>query len=458
MTAITSSVGALDVQGIVSQLMMIERQPLNASQKRADQYNTQLSTVGKLSSSLSALQTALSSLSSGRFLQVFKASVSDASMGAVTATSGGSPGTYQIKVDNLATSRQLVFDQSGGATISDPKAAVSGAPDTLSFQINGKTQTVTLRDKPGDTVSLQTINDKINAAGIGVNATIVQNGGAYKLVLNSASSGTDNAFKIVTGTGSSDPDPTTGSSPTLAGLSQSAAAKTESRAAGDAKLTVNGVAITAGSNKVSSAVPGVDIDLYKAGEFTVSMSPDSAGVGKNLQSFVDAYNQVVGDVKAARSGALKGSASVLDIQSRLQQVLSTPVAGVDPVKSYAFLAQVGISLQKDGTLKLDQTAFNDALQKDKQAVTNLFGNSANTGFAQRFNNEINSMLGPSGVIETSKSTIRSKVSTETQLQSSLQARLDTKQSQLLQQYTNLNKTLAQMQSGSNSLFNMISSR
>ncbi|AOZ50322.1 flagellar filament capping protein FliD [Chromobacterium vaccinii] len=456
MTAITSSVGALDVQGIVSQLMMIERQPLNASQKRADQYNTQLSTVGKLSSSLSALQTALSSLSSGRFLQVFKASVSDASMGAVTATSGGSPGTYQIKVDNLASSRQLVFDQSGGASIKDPKAAVSGAPDTISFQINGKTQTVKLRDNPGDAVSLQTINDKINAAGIGVNATVVQNNGEYKLVLNSASSGTDNEFKIVSGTGSSDSNSTTGS--TLAGLSQSAAAGTESRNAGNAKLTVNGVAITAGSNKVSSAVPGVDIDLYKAGEFTVSMSPDSAGVGKNLQSFVDAYNQVVGDVKAARGGVLKGSASVLDIQSRLQQVLSTPVAGVDPVKSYAFLAQVGISLQKDGTLKLDQTAFNDALQKDKQAVTNLFGNSANTGFAQRFNNEINSMLGPSGVIETSKSTIRSKVSTETQLQSSLQARLDTKQSQLLQQYTNLNKTLTQMQSGSNSLFNMISSR
>ncbi|WP_046168349.1 flagellar filament capping protein FliD, partial [Chromobacterium vaccinii] len=346
--------------------------------------------------------------------------------------------------------------QSGGASIKDPKAAVSGAPDTISFQINGKTQTVKLRDNPGDAVSLQTINDKINAAGIGVNATVVQNNGEYKLVLNSASSGTDNEFKIVSGTGSSDSNSTTGS--TLAGLSQSAAAGTESRNAGNAKLTVNGVAITAGSNKVSSAVPGVDIDLYKAGEFTVSMSPDSAGVGKNLQSFVDAYNQVVGDVKAARGGVLKGSASVLDIQSRLQQVLSTPVAGVDPVKSYAFLAQVGISLQKDGTLKLDQTAFNDALQKDKQAVTNLFGNSANTGFAQRFNNEINSMLGPSGVIETSKSTIRSKVSTETQLQSSLQARLDTKQSQLLQQYTNLNKTLTQMQSGSNSLFNMISSR
>lgn len=68
------------------------------------------------------------------------------------------------------------------------------------------------------------------------------------------------------------------------------------------------------------------------------------------------------------------------------------------------------------------------------------------------------MLDPKGVIETSKATIRTKVSTETQLQSSLQSRLDTKQAQLIRQYTALNKTLAEMQSGSSSLFNLISSK
>ncbi|OHX12819.1 flagellar protein [Chromobacterium sphagni] len=452
MTAITSSVGALDVQGIVSQLMMIERQPLNASLNRSDQYNTQLSTVGKLNSSLSALQTAMTSLSSGRFLQVFKATVSDSSMAAVSTTSGGNSGTYQVAVNNLATNRQLVFDQAGGQNIADPKTAISGAPDQLTFQINGKAQTVKLRDKPGDAVSLQTINDKINAAGIGLNATIVQNGGQYKLVLASVDSGTDNQFTI-TG-GGQDSHSTAGSS--LAGLTQSDNGAKESQNAQNASLTVNGVAITAGSNKVSDAIPGVEIDLYKAGSFTVSLSPDSAGVGKGLQAFVDAYNQVVSDVKAARSGTMKGNSSILDIQTRLQQVLSTPVAGADPVNSVAFLSQAGISLQKDGTLKLDQTAFNDALKKDKQAVTNLFGNAANTGFAQRFNQEINAMLGPTGLIETSKATIKSRVSTETQLQSSLQARLDSKQTQLLQQYTALNKTLAQMQAGSNSLLSLIS--
>ncbi|MEJ8675826.1 flagellar filament capping protein FliD [Chromobacterium amazonense] len=452
MAAITSSVGVLDVQGIVSQLMMIERQPLNASLGKTDQYNTQLSTVGRLSSSLSALQTAMTSLSSGRFLQVFKASVSDASMAAVSTTSGGNAGTFQISVQNLASNRQLVFDQAGGQPITDTKAALNNAPDQLTFQINGKTQTIKLRDKPGDPVSLQTINDKINAASIGVNASLVENNKQFKLVLTAASSGTDNQFTI----GGSDHDSGNTAGSTLAGLTQSDAAGKESQNAQNASLTVNGVAVSAGSNRISSAVAGVEIDLYKPGSFTVSLASDNAGINKNLQSFVDAYNQVVSDVKDARKGALKGNASILDIQSRLQQVLSVGVAGADPVNSYAFLSQVGISLQKDGTLKVDQNAFNDALKKDKQAVANLFGNADNTGFAQRFNQVINSMLGPTGLIETSKASIKSRVDQEAQLQSSLQARLDTKQSQLLQQYTSLNKTLAQMQTSSSSLFNLIS--
>ncbi|OHX16188.1 flagellar protein [Chromobacterium amazonense] len=452
MAAITSSVGVLDVQGIVSQLMMIERQPLNASLGKTDQYNTQLSTVGRLSSSLSALQTAMTSLSSGRFLQVFKASVSDGAMASVSTTTGGNTGTYQISVDKLATNRQLVFDRLGGETISKSDAVVSTKLDQLTFQVGGKTQTVKLIDKPGDAVTLQTINDKINAAGIGINSSIVQNGKDYKLVLVAANSGTDNQFSIA----GSDHDSGNTSGSTLAGLTQSDAAGKESLNAQNASLTVNGVAVSAGSNRISSAVAGVEIDLYKPGSFTVSLASDNAGINKNLQSFVDAYNQVVSDVKDARKGALKGNASILDIQSRLQQVLSVGVEGADPVNSYAFLSQVGISLQKDGTLKVDQNAFNDALKKDKQAVANLFGNANNTGFAQRFNQAINSMLGPTGLIETSKASIKSRVDQEAQLQSSLQARLDTKQSQLLQQYTNLNKTLAQMQAGSSSLFNLIS--
>ncbi|UGA39162.1 hypothetical protein JOS77_06080 [Chromobacterium haemolyticum] len=128
MAGITTSVGSLDVQTIVSQLMAIDSRPLVASQKKLEGYNTQLSDLGKIGSALSALQSAITSLSSGSFLQAFKVSSSDTSVAGVSTTSGGVNGTYVVNVAKLATSRQLVFDQFNGADIKDAKTEITGAP------------------------------------------------------------------------------------------------------------------------------------------------------------------------------------------------------------------------------------------------------------------------------------------------------------------------------------------
>ncbi|AXT49201.1 MULTISPECIES: flagellar filament capping protein FliD [Chromobacterium] len=455
MAGITTSVGSLDVQTIVSQLMAIDSRPLVASQKKLDGYNTQLSDLGKIGSALSALQSAITSLSTGSFLQAFKVSSSDTSVAGVSTTSGGVNGTYVVNVAKLATSRQLVFDQFNGVDIKDAQAEITGAPDELKFTINGKEQTVKLRDKPGDKVTLQSISDKINAEGMGVNASVVKNGDNYKLVVASTASGTDNKFTI--SAGGTDSGSTSGS--TLAGLTQSPTAANESKDAGNADLTVNGVQVSSGSNKVSNAIPGVELDLYKGGagvSTTVTLNQDTAGIGKNLQSFVDAYNQVLSSIKDARGGSMKGNASVLSIQQKLQDVLTKSIPGVDPVNSYAYLSQVGIAIQKDGTLKLDQTKFNDALKKDPTAVKNLFGNTSTTGIAQLLNKEINSLLGPTGVVESSKTSINTRISTEKASQDALTARLAARQKQYIQQYTALNSTLSKMTAATNNLSGLMS--
>ncbi|PTU72378.1 flagellar filament capping protein FliD [Chromobacterium haemolyticum] len=455
MAGITTSVGALNVQEIVTQLMAIDSRPLVASQKKLDGYNTQLSDLGKIGSALSALQSAITSLSSGSFLQAFKVSSSDTSVAGVSTTSGGVNGTYVVNVAKLATSRQLVFDQFNGADIKDAKTEITGAPSELKFTINGKEQTVKLKDNPGDKVTLQSISDKINAEGMGVNASVVKNGDNYKLVVASTASGTDNKFTI--SAGGTDSGSTSGS--TLAGLTQSSTAANESKDAGNADLTVNGVQVSSGSNKVSNAIPGVELDLYKGGagvSTTVTLNQDTAGIGKNLQSFVDAYNQVLSSIKDARGGSMKGNASILSIQQKLQDVLTKSIPGVDPVNSFAYLSQAGIAIQKDGTLKLDQTKFNDALKKDPTAVKNLFGNTSSNGIAQLLNKEINSLLGPSGVVESSKSSINSRISTEKASQDALTARLAARQKQYIQQYTALNSTLAKMQASTNNLSGLMS--
>ena len=99
MASITTSVGTLDVQSIVSQLMTIEQQPLQVSQQRSSKYNTQLSSIGQISSALSALQSSASKMSTGAFLQQFKASSTDTSIANVATTTGGVAGSYALNVN-----------------------------------------------------------------------------------------------------------------------------------------------------------------------------------------------------------------------------------------------------------------------------------------------------------------------------------------------------------------------
>lgn len=451
MASITTSVGPLDVQTIVSQLMAIEQQPLQASQQRVSKFNTQLSDLGKIGSALSALQTSASKLSTGAFLQQFKASSTDTSVAGVTTTSGGVAGSYTLNVTQLAKPRQLVFDQFNGAAVTDPAAALSGAPTSLSLTVGGKTTAINLTPSPTDTVSLKSISDRINQSALGVSASVVQSNGQYKLVLASNNSGADNAFSI--SAGGTDSGAASGS--TLAGLTQSATAASESYNASNAQLTVNGVNVSASSNHLTDIIGGVNVDITKVGQSTITMSTDNSGIAASLQGFVDAFNQVKASVDSARGGSLKANASILSIQQKLTGILANPVAGADPVSSFAYLAQVGISIQKDGTMKLDQTAFNKALSSNPTAVANLFGNSSSTGFGDRFNAAINDLLGPSGVVETSKSSINTRLTTENSLQSSLNSRLTARQAQYIQQYTALNSALAQMQQATTNLAGLL---
>ncbi|MEJ8674147.1 flagellar filament capping protein FliD [Chromobacterium amazonense] len=458
--SISASAGPLDVQSIVSQLIRADSQPLTQSQQRQSNYQSEISTLGQVSSALSALQSAASTLASGTFLQQFSATSSDSTVAAASSTSGGVAGTYVLNVTQMAQARQLVFDKNpDGSAITDQNAAIAGAPSSLTFNVAGKSSTVNL-SSGGSAISLSSIASSINGAGIGVSASIVQYNNNYSLVLNSTQAGTSNAFSITAG--GSDSNGTSGN--TLAGLQQSTTAAGESTNAADALMTVNGVNVSSGSNSVSNVINGVNLTLEKVGQTTINMSQNTANITSTLQSFVGAYNQVVSAINSATSSSKTVgstpqntdiSSDLSNLQQQLAGILGTPMKGVDPVSSYAYLAQVGITQNVDGTLALNSTTFNAALTANPSAVSNLFGNAQNTGVGNIFNNTINNLLGPTGTITISQNNLNSQVTTEQQLQQRLQDQLNSEQSSLLTEYSNLNSELASMEQASTSMANLI---
>jgi flagellar hook-associated protein 2 len=153
---------------------------------------------------------------------------------------------------------------------------------------------------------------------------------------------------------------------------------TQAVAAQDAKLTVNGVAVTSGSNSVTGAIEGVSLTLAKAGTTTVTVGRDAAGVTQAVQGFVKAYNDLdtlLGDLtkfdpQTNSGGLLLGDGTARAIQSQLRTALSSALSG--RADTLRVLSQVGVSFQRDGALALDGGKLSQALASDPAGVARLF--------------------------------------------------------------------------------------
>lgn len=377
----------LDVEGIVTKLMSVEQQPLALLQKKETSYQAKLSGFGTLKGALSSFQTAVQGLSDITKFQGVRASAADPTIATASGDATAVPGTYALKVSQLAQAQKLV----AAGTASQLTAISTG---TISFDFGtvtgaafasagGGVKTVTI-DSTNN--SLAGIRDAINKAGVGVTATIVNDGTAtpYRLALTSNSTGAASSMKItVSDTGSGDLGTLLTNDPAGATLTQTAAAQ-------DAKFTIDGIDVSKPSNTVKDVIGGVTLNLLKENPVTatnVTVSRDTAAVTTAVNGFVKAYNdisQTLRDAAAYNSSTktaaiLNGEASVRTIQSQIRGVLTAPVAG--GASAFSRLSEVGVTLQKDGLLAVDSTKLASAIDGHFSDLAGLFaaaGKSSNS--------------------------------------------------------------------------------
>lgn len=463
--SISSSTGPLDVQTLVSQLMTVAKQQLNRMNSQLQTETAQISDYGALSSDLTALQSALTPLSSGAFINTLKASSSNVNVLNATASNTANAGQYNITVNNLASSQNLAY--TGQASES---ASLGNLASTLSFSFgSGSSATVSLAADS----SLDDIATAINAAGIGVSASVVKADSSstpYRLVLTGNNVGADQTFSTSVAVNAG-VDTSTALSSSLSALSfldfdASAAVDattgsiTDSRLtaqAQDASLTVNGLTMNSSSNTVTNAVLGVSMNLTQTGSTVLSIARDDEAIQTQVQTFVTNFNKVISDAKTLYAGALQGDFNLVQLQSTFNSLLQTPISSADGSSKVAYLAQVGVSLQKDGSLSLDAAALKAAIANNATAVANVFGNNTGDGFAQRFNQAINDLLGPQGLVTTRTNSLNKMASDEKDAIAREQTRLDTMQQSYMTQYSNLNSALSKMQQTSTSLSSILKS-
>lgn len=396
MAITTGGLSGIDINGLVSQLMSIERQPLQKMTVKEVGLQAKISAYGNIKSGLTSFQSSLAKLNNiATFTGSTSASSSDDSAVKISASASSQASKYNIEVSQLATSQKLAsktFTKSsdvvgeGVITIDFGSYSSGFTPNTARTSIS-----VTI-DSTNNT--LEGVRDAINKANGGVSASIVNDGTGYRLALSSTQSGSANSMRIsVAEAGGS---PTNTDLNGLSALAYNPAATpapignmTQNQPAKDAIFKLDGITITKPTNVITDAVDGITLTLQKETTTAVqlSISKNAVSISAPLKEMIKSYNDLIKTMrdltKADTSKAKPGesnNAQVLNGES-LPRMIETELRGMmNQVLEFTGgdvkrLSQVGITINKDGVMSLDESKLNKAMADDPDGVTSLFASN-----------------------------------------------------------------------------------
>lgn len=369
-----SSAGSssIDVNSIVSQLMQVEGRRKTLLQKDEAGYQLKLSAVGSLSSSMSSFKSALDTVRWSSNFQSIKATSGDSTVFTAIASSTATAGTYNLEVTQLAKANMLT-----SSAYTDTTSAI--ATGALTIQVGtGAAKAVTIDSSNN---SLAGIKDAINKAGTDVNASIINDGSGYKLLLTSNKMGASNTVKLTVSGDSVGTDTDTSGLSNFMYDPAGTKNMTEIQTAQSATMKVGTLTITKDSNTVTDVIPGVTINLLKAQVGTpvsLTVSNDASVVSANVNKFVSEFNKLVKalkdiggyDAATKKSGPLAGDGTIRQVESQIRSVIGNAIPGLS--SGLNSLSQVGISTQKDGILAVDSSKLNAAISSNFNDIVKLF--------------------------------------------------------------------------------------
>lgn len=444
MVGITGIGSGLDINSIVGALVNAEKAPKEAQLARLERASTtKFSALGQLKGALGAFQTAIKDLNTPALFEKRTASSSNSSALTATASKTALAGSYKVTVERLASASKVA----SAALAGDFAATTDGQ---LTIKLGASDAGVNVDIASGDT--LVNIRDKLNTAlkDKGITANIVNNpaDGTSRLVLNAKNTGAGQDVSITTGAAGLSALAIDGGSEVVgnaAGYLQQAA---------DAEYTIDGLALKSPSNTVDGSIPDVTFTLLGKTEadkpLTVNVGQDKSGVTANIKKFVEAYNKLiattsqltsvvtVGEGKAPVVGGLVGDASVRALLSGVRNELVNP-AGQDGVR---VLADLGITTQKDGTLKIDDATLSKALTDNFDAVGAFF--TGDNGLMSRVNKRIDGFAKSGGVLEQRMSGLQSTLTGIDKQRETLNRRVEQMQARLLSQFNAMDSLVGQL--------------
>lgn len=445
----------LDVKNIISQLVALEKKPLDTLKVQAATVNTKISAFGQIKSLVSTLSDAAGKLTSLTGWNGVSTTSSDPKFVSATAIGGTLPTTFSVEVQSLAKAQATasaallpVGGALGAGTLRLELGQWSVAPASFTPSSGQPVEiSISASDKLSDVAS------KINGSGAGVTASILSDASGERLLLRSKSTGEESGFRLSVLEGA-DTDPQSAGNTDATGLSRLVAGATVTQAAANAKATVNGIAVSSGTNTFASTISGV---TFKAEQVTtaaidITVGKDESVIQSNIDGFVKAYNAINQllqdatkyDAKTNAAGLLQGDSTTVALQNSLRNAIQSVTTGGGAFKR---LADVGITQQRGGDLAVDSAKLSKALASNPDDVKGLFrntGGGAADGIAVQLKALTANLLSNDGFFKSKDDTLQLSLKRNSQDQARVNDKVNAFEKRITQRYNALDTQLSSL--------------
>ncbi|MCX4193855.1 flagellar filament capping protein FliD [Methylophaga sp. OBS1] len=435
----------LDVESIVSQLVALERRPINRVQNEQAQVNAQISAYGSLKSKISDFQSAMASLGSASSFKLFQGTSSNESVFTATVGSEALAGSYAVDVQALAERDKVAFGPFADSNTTIGSGTLNLSVGSESFSIN-----------VGAGDSLASIRTAINEASdnTGVTASIVNSDDGARLVLSSNETGTDNALSVtVTGDGDGDDGDNAGLS-ALTYVSGGTNYATSISTATDAVVEIDGFTVTSSSNTISDAIDGISFTAKSVGTASLDVTRDDEAILESVNQFAEAYNALRTEVNNQRSGQLQADSTLLSIEQALSDVLNagSEIGG----SSFRYLIEAGVSVNEDGVMEVDEATVSEKLNTDFNSFVNLFA-AEDEGYAARMESIADGWLADNGLINAREEGLNTQLDRLEDDELRLEARLEIVETRIRSQFTALDTLVSELSNTGDFLLQQLAS-
>ncbi len=417
---------------LVEQVIEAERMPIKNMENQKTKIEDKVKLVTDLESKISAISGALSQVVGARGFvdKKFNSGFPDIINGTLDPELADS-GEWSLEVLQLATKPSVVTNG-----FPDKNETTMGTGYIRFDTMEGEKEVYIDEDSS----TLEKMAEKINSAGIGIRAVVINDRSdkedSYKLEIAGLKTGDDNEVKF----------------PVVYMLDgKSDFMFVEKNPAKNAVFKLDGHQFENANNVITDVIPGVTLDLKKAtpGQpVRMNISENYEVIAGKIKAFVDAYNAALGFVHSQnkltedkqgnpRLGPLGGDSMLRKIEGRLRSIIQD-IQETD--SKFKRIIELGVEFNRNGTLNFNQDKFTKIVNAEPlEVVRFLRGDGFNTGFLTNMKKKINTIVDPqAGVVTTRKKSMQERMN-------QIDRRIENKEKSLVRREEQLRKQFSRME-------------